>query len=66
MLFRSLTIVDLQNLRAIFDVAASRGAFKAVEMEAIGSQYNKLSRFLDVVAPPQQPAQQPADQQPAA
>jgi hypothetical protein len=57
-----LTIVDLQNLRAIFDIAASRGAFKAAEMEAIGSQYSKLSRFLDAVAP----AQQPADQQPAA
>jgi hypothetical protein len=55
-----LTIVDLQNLRAIFDVAASRGAFRANEMEAIGAQYNKLNTFLNAVAPqqPQDPAQQ--------
>jgi hypothetical protein len=57
-----LTIIDLQNLKAIFDVAASRGAFKAAEMEAIGAQYNKLSKFLEAVAP----QQQPAEQQPAA
>jgi hypothetical protein len=57
-----LTIVDLQNIKAIFDVAAQRGAFRAPEMEAIGAQYNKLSKFLEAVAPPQQPA----EQQPAA
>lgn len=56
-----LTIVDLQNLKSIIDVAAQRGAFRAGEMEAVGGQYNKLSKFLEAVAP-----QQPADQTPAA
>ena len=46
-----LTIVDLQNIRAIIDVAASRGTFKAAEMEAVGATFNKLNKFLDAVAP---------------
>jgi hypothetical protein len=53
-----LTIVDLQNIKAILDVAASRGAFRAPEMEAIGSQYNKLNKFLEAVAPQQTAEQQ--------
>jgi hypothetical protein len=55
-----LTIVDLQNIKAILDVAASRGAFRAPEMEAIGSQYNKLSKFLEAVAPQQSAESTPA------
>ena len=58
-----LTISDLQNLRSIVEVSARRGAFQAAEMEAVGSTFNKLSKFLDVVAPQQQ---QQAEQQPAA
>lgn len=46
-----LTIVDLQNLRAIIDVAARRGAFGASEMAAIGNVFNKLDTFLQVAAP---------------
>jgi hypothetical protein len=46
-----LTIVDLQNIKAIFDVAARRGTFAAGEMASIGTVYNKLSGFLDAVAP---------------
>jgi hypothetical protein len=49
-----LTIVDLQNIRSIIDVAAKRGAFGAGEMAAIGGVYNKLEAFLAAVA-----AQQP-------
>jgi len=56
-----LTVIDLQNLKSIIEVAAQRGAFRAAEMEAIGTQFNKLVKFLEAVAP-----QQPADQQPAA
>lgn len=48
-----LTIVDLQNLRAIIDVAATRGAFKAAEMGAVGTVFNKLDAFLNTVAPQQ-------------
>jgi len=58
-----LTIVDLQNLRSIVDVASRRGAFGAAEMTAVGGVFNKLDAFLAVAAPaPQeeQPAEEPA------
>lgn len=47
-----LTIQDLGNLRAIIDVAAQRGAFRAAELEAVGNSFNKLNNFLNAVAPP--------------
>lgn len=46
-----LTVQDLGNLRAIIDVAAQRGAFRAPEMEAVGSAFNKLNNFLNAVTP---------------
>jgi hypothetical protein len=46
-----LTIVDLQNIKSIIDVSARRGSFSAGEMEAVGATYNKLSKFLESVAP---------------
>jgi hypothetical protein len=49
-----LTIVDLQNLRAIIDVASRRGAFGAAEMTAVGTAFNKLDAFLNSVAPEKQ------------
>jgi hypothetical protein len=45
-----LNINDLAALRSIVDVASTRGAFKAAELEAVGKVYNKLSSFLDSVA----------------
>lgn len=42
-----LTINDLQALRAIIDLASSRGAIKTVEMLAVGTVYNKLNLFLE-------------------
>jgi hypothetical protein len=45
-----LNINDLAALRSILDVASSRGAFKAAEMEAVGKVYNKLNTFLESVA----------------
>ena len=57
-----LTIADLQNLRSIIEISARRGAFQAAEMEAVGATFNKLSKFLEIVAP----AQQPAEKTPAA
>jgi hypothetical protein len=48
-----LTIVDLQNIRSIIDVAARRGAFAAAEMTSIGTVFNKLDTFLNTVVPPQ-------------
>lgn len=57
-----LTVTDLQNIRAIIDIAATRGAFKAAEMSAVGTVFNKLDTFLTAVTPAQ-PA--PAAEQPA-
>lgn len=45
-----LNINDLNAIKQIIDVASSRGAFKANEMEAVGKVYNKLSNFLAQVA----------------
>jgi hypothetical protein len=50
-----LTVQDLAGLRSVIDVASSRGAFKAAEMEAVGKLFNKLNAFLEQVAK-QQPA----------
>jgi hypothetical protein len=56
-----LTITDLQNLRAIIDVASTRGAFKAAEFAAVGTVFNKLDAFLNAVAPAQQAETPPAE-----
>lgn len=56
-----LSITDLQNLRAIIDVASTRGAFKAGEMAAVGSVFNKLDTFLNAVAAQQNAQQQPTE-----
>jgi hypothetical protein len=55
-----LTIVDLQNVRSIIDVAARRGAFGAAEMAAVGGVFSKLDTFLTAVTPPAAPAEAPA------
>lgn len=41
-----LTITDLNNIKAVIDLASSRGAFKPNEMVAVGSVYTKLNNFL--------------------
>jgi hypothetical protein len=46
-----LSITDLQNLRAIVDVAVRRGAFGANEISAVGATYDKVNTFLNAVAP---------------
>jgi hypothetical protein len=53
-----LTLQDLGALRAVIDVASQRGAFKANEMAAVGTVYNKLAGFLDAVAKQAQEAQE--------
>lgn len=45
-----LNLNDLAALKSIVDVATTRGAFKAPELEAVGKVYNKLSAFLDSVS----------------
>lgn len=46
-----LTIVDLQNIRSVIDVASRRGAFGAAEMAAVGGVFNKLDAFLVSITP---------------
>lgn len=45
-----LNISDLVALKSIVEVATSRGAFKAAELEAVGKTFNKLNAFLESVA----------------
>jgi len=45
-----LNLNDLSTLRAIIELASSRGVFKPTEMTAIGTAYNKLNNFLEQVA----------------
>lgn len=46
-----VTLTDLQNVLVIFDLASSRGAFRGPELQPIGQLYDKISRFLQSVAP---------------
>lgn len=62
-----LSIADLQNMRALIDVAARRGAFSASEMSSVGAVFDRVNAFLTAVAPAEQPAaEQPAAEQPTA
>lgn len=50
-----LTINDLNAIRSIIDLASQRGTFKANEMAAVGTIYNKLDGFLTQVSKQGQP-----------
>lgn len=52
-----LTIIDLQAVASVIDLASQRGAFRAAELVEVGNAYNKLATFLQFVA-----AQQSVDQ----
>lgn len=45
-----LNISDLVALKNIIEVASTRGAFKATELEAVGKVFNKLNAFLESVS----------------
>lgn len=45
------SITDLQNLRAIVDLASKRGAFAGAELSAVGQVFDRLNSFLNAVAP---------------
>ena len=45
-----LNISDLVALKSIIEVASTRGAFKATELEAVGKTFNKLNTFLESVS----------------
>jgi uncharacterized protein YdbL (DUF1318 family) len=44
-----ITIVDLDLLRNIVNLATTRGAFNAAEARQVGEVYEKLSNFLKAV-----------------
>lgn len=44
-----LTVEDLNSIKSVIETACSRGAFKADEMLAVGSVYNKLTGFLTAI-----------------
>ena len=50
-----LNLQDLAAMRSIIEVASTRGAFRASEMEAVGKIFNKLNTFLEAVATKEQP-----------
>ena len=45
-----LNISYLLAVKNIIEVATSRGAFKAAELEAVGKSFNKLNSFLEAVS----------------
>jgi hypothetical protein len=45
----NITIADLNTIKHIIDLASTRGAFRAAEMQEIGEIYNRLTLFLDAV-----------------
>jgi len=49
-----LTVIDLANIHQLIDAAASRGAFRAAEMQQVGEIYNKLTAFLNAVSAQQE------------
>lgn len=51
-----LTVQDLAMIKNIIDVASTRGAFKANELEQVGKTYNKLEAFLGAVESQQKDA----------
>ena len=60
----SITIVDLDLLRNIVDLACTRGAFRGAEVKQVGEVYDKLTNFLSAVieqAKAQEAATSPAD-----
>jgi len=44
-----ITVVDLDLLRNIVDLATSRGAFRGSELTQVGEVYDKLTKFLEAV-----------------
>jgi hypothetical protein len=44
-----ITIVDLDLLRNIVNLATTRGAFNAAEAKQVGEVYEKLTNFLQAV-----------------
>jgi hypothetical protein len=53
-----ITVQDLDSIRAIIDLAATRGAFRGAELEQVGIVFNKLNAFLDSIVAQAKAAQE--------
>lgn len=53
----SLSLQDLRVLAGAVELGATRGAYRANEMEIVGAMYNKLALFLKANTPAEQPAE---------
>lgn len=56
-----LTIGDLRLMARLVQVSSERGAIRADEMATVGDLYNRLTQFLNTVAPQPAPAPTTAD-----
>jgi hypothetical protein len=45
----TITIADLDTIKNIINLAASRGAFRGEELTMVGTVYDKLTEFLSAV-----------------
>jgi len=54
----SLNLQDLRVLAGAVEIGASRGAYRANEMEIVGAMYNKIALFLKANTPAEE-AQKP-------
>ena len=60
-----ITVADLDALRSIIDLAATRGAFQGAELSQVGAVFDKLTIFLNsVVAEAQAKVQSQSDAEP--
>ena len=46
---QQITVVDLDTIKNIIDLACARGAFRGAEASQVGAVYDKLALFLDAV-----------------
>jgi hypothetical protein len=44
-----ITITDLDTVKNIINLAATRGAFRGEELSQVGAVYDKLTAFLEAV-----------------
>ena len=61
----SISLVDLQTLLQIVDLASQRGAFRGGEMSTVGQLYDKLATFLNNVKEQQEAAKAAAESEEA-
>ena len=54
-----ITVADLDALRSIIDLAATRGAFQGAELSQVGAVFDKLTIFLNSVVQQAQAAAEP-------